>query len=500
MKLTKTDVISTYNYLKKKASKYIDADDVNLSLKYIELSAKWAYAFNYFYADKNLEEILFLNAEKISQSTYMNFDFKPIEGRYLLIDTNGSDNHGLTQQYIRAFISKGIEFAYINEDPNLNSKKIILDELNAYPKATIYLFDKEYSSIEKTKMICKFLCEYKPEKYLMHIMPWDVVAIMVCHLINKSVISYNINATDHAFWLGASCINYSIEFRHYGYTVSMEKRGLRPEQLLLLPYYPIVNQIPFMGLPDSILSDNIKIFSGGAAYKIYGDLYFEIVKKILFDNPNAVLIYAGAPTIILKNFIKKNHLQKRVYLIGNRQDIYQLFEDCDVYLGTYPICGGLMSQYAAICGKPILAYTNCELVMNFIEDIVCHEDSLQITHTELDDFFTYTNKICSNIEFRKAQGAMLKKCVITPSDFNNELHYLLINNKTERLPNKINIDYDYFSQIYLDMENKFSPIAQKTIVARLRYKALFIIPKSFFSAVLSLIKTKITSVLKSHFC
>ena len=47
---------------------------------------------------------------------------------------------------------------------------------------------------------------------------------------------------------------------------------------------------------------------------------------------------------------------ERVYTSKYRKDISQLFRNCDIYYGTYPLSGGLMCQYAAAFGNPILAY------------------------------------------------------------------------------------------------------------------------------------------------
>jgi len=473
MNLNKKDILSIYNYFKKSALKALNKGDNELSLKQVEICAQLAYQFNYFYKDQDLEEILALNSQKINSGLYYN-QLK-IKGRYALIDTNGSDNHGLTQQYIRALIAAEVEFAYIYEDTDLSRINIILKELKEYPKATVFTFDDEYSYVKKSQMILGFLSKYNPEKFLMHIMPWDVVAVVVCNQL-KGVIRYNINATDHAFWLGSSSIEYNIEFRDYGYTVSLDKRGLNAEQLLLLPYYPVFNRIPFKGFPKTILDKSVKIFSGGSFYKIYGDngLYFDIIKKLLIDNPNAVFLYAGSgKQTKMERFIIDNDLKDRVYLLGNRSDIYEVFKECDIYLSTYPISGGLMSQYAAVNGKPILSYTSPNLSLNYVEGLVCHESSLKITYENLEDFYSYGRKLCSSESFRASKGLELKNIVISPEIFNTELKYLLSHNRSKRILNYQNINYETVSNLYLEVENKFEPSAQKLIALRLKFNIIF---------------------------
>jgi len=482
LNLNKENVLSVYDHFKSEAINAFKKGNTEASLRTIEICAKLAYEFNFFYTDSTLEKLL----SEIGKSIFeTNLPIKPLKGKYALIDTNGSDNHGLTQQYIRGLIAADVEFIYIYEEIDLNRINLILKELESYPKATVFTFDRDYSLIERIEKIIQCLLIYQPEKYIMHIMPWDVVAIVVANLIN-GVTRYNINATDHAFWLGSSCIDYSIEFRPYGYTVSLEKRGLKEEQLLMLPYYPMVNKSNFKGFPVSIPTDAIKIFSGGSFYKIYGEkgLYFDIVRTILIENPTAVLLYAGTgnDTNMLQ-FIKANQLENRVFLLGNRSDIMEVFENCDIYLGTYPIAGGLMSQYAAMAKKPILAYTDPKFTTNFLESFVCHQSKQNITHTNLIDFYHHAQQLCTNPEYRIEEGNKLENCVISSDIFNMELNQLLLNNSSSRPIFKEKIDYDSFSNLYLEVENSFQPSAQLLTALNLKLKLAYKFPKIFINVI-----------------
>ncbi|UTN04634.1 hypothetical protein L0669_01725 [Flavobacterium bizetiae] len=485
---TKEDFLRQYDDLKRIAAKCFENSDLESSLKYIEICAKLGYNSNFFYTDNEIENLIFNISQKIN--TWFFEDFISIKGKYALIDTNGSDNHGLTQQYIRAFINANIEFIYIYGDTDLNRIKIIQEEIAAYPKGSIFTFEREYSYVEKIKLIEKLIFDYKPEKYLMHIMPWDVVAITICNIL-KNVIRYNINATDHAYWLGASCIEYCIEFRSYGCSVSLDKRGLKREQLLLLPYYPIVNKTNFNGFPEEISESSIKVFSGGSYYKIYGEnnVYFDLIKQFLISNDNVVLLFAGTGNnSIFEKFINSNNLHTRIFLLGNRSDINEVYESCDFYLGTYPLCGGLMSQYASYNSKPILAYTNDKLPVNFIEGFVCHQSKHIITRTSIPEFLAYGNKLCEDPEFRYNEGKELKKCLITPELFNDEFKYLMSNNKSKRDFVQEIIDYDVFSTLYLEVENKYLHDSQLLIGSTFRLNLLFRSPKIFINILIFLSK------------
>lgn len=55
--------------------------------------------------------------------------------------------------------------------------------------------------------------------------------------------------TDHAFWLGRFAFDYCIEFRVYGYNISIQKRKIEKEKILMLPYYPVIRKEKYQGLP-----------------------------------------------------------------------------------------------------------------------------------------------------------------------------------------------------------------------------------------------------------
>jgi hypothetical protein len=157
----------------------------------------------------------------------------------------------------------------------LSHSKQIISEIKAYSKAELFIVDKSLTKTEKIKSISSKIIDFKPEKAFLHLYPSSVVAVTVWNSL-KEVIRYQINLSDHAFWLGTKCINYSLEFRNYGCTVSYEKRNLSEDKLLIQPYYPIMQCESFIGFPQHIADDAIKIFTGGSYYKMYGksDFFF----------------------------------------------------------------------------------------------------------------------------------------------------------------------------------------------------------------------------------
>lgn len=480
--LNHKDVIYIYDKIVNISSNNYKLSKFEEALTNIELSAKWAYQFNFIYSDKKVDQLLSAITRKIINEPEIKF--LPIPNRCILIDTNGSDNHGLTQQYIRALIHSDVEFAYIYEDLDLNRISQTLKEIQSYKKATFFSFDKQYNNQQKILKIRDFIINYKPQFYLMHIMPWDVVAMSICSVLKPSI-KFNINATDHAYWLGASLIDYSIEFRNYGCTISTLFRGLRADQIKILPYYPILNETKFLGFPKTNIKNPVKIFSGGSLYKITGEnsLFLKIIKTLITQNPSAIIYFAtGGDKSYFSKFIKKHNLENRVFLLNNRNDINEVFKNCDIYLCTYPIGGGLMSQYASINAIPILSYSDPKYVLNNIEDIIGYNKKIKnITKNSLTEFYKYAEQLCNQPEFRISEGNIFLNSVISSNEFNNQFNSLIIKKDIESEFKQLEIKNEHIKELYLEVENTFYPTAQILVFRKFKFKALFISYKLFFN-------------------
>ena len=219
----------------------------------------------------------------------------PDENRIVLVDSFCMDNRGLTQQYLRAMIRKDAEILYVCTSDTMDRGEDILREIDACPKAQVLHFDGSTTDpIVKADEAARKICQFAPAHIFFHVAPWDVAALLICSAVSGAF-KYNINLTDHAYWMGASLFDYNIEFRPYGMTVSLEKRGLKPEQLLTQPIYPIAPLgHSFRGFPE-MPENAIKVFTGGALYKMLGknDFFFRLMEKLLSVLPNVYILVAG---------------------------------------------------------------------------------------------------------------------------------------------------------------------------------------------------------------
>lgn len=475
-RFSKEECETVYEKLLSYASSCLEAGRTDSAYDFLKASAMWAYRFNWIYADKRLDDMI----RTIGRTWASPFKIiSDSETKYLLIDTHGIDNRGLTQQYIRALIAMNAAFLYVSVYPDINRQKDIRSELASYSLATTCFIDKKMTNRERLNVIIDCVKSYQPKVAIAHVFPWDPIPFMLFDLANNMRV-YNINFTDHAFWIGSSIIDYNIEFRSFGMTISIEKRGLNKEQLICLPFYPITQlNETFQGFPE-LPQDAIKIFSGGSFYKMMGDddRYFKLCDKLLNLSSHVVLLIAGSGDIsLLRRKISTMRNADRVFLIGDRRDIDEVFKHCDIYLNTYPIGGGLMSQYAAKNGKPILILCR-ENDNSRIESCINHFSNNVKAFIAEDDLLLYAQKCITNKEFRDKEGAKNKNGLMSAERFNDFFKEIFSGKYNDHFHwDRVKINYDDVVRLYLDIENNYTKSALTKLFYVLRGKSLIIFPR-----------------------
>ena len=452
------DLEADYNCLIKSINKCIKRGKYTEALNLIELSANLLYQYNFLpdFVNADLERAL----EEISVSNFEEVKLNSDKNKIIFYDYFGYDNRGLTQQYIRALMHLNIEFIYILENANsYYGSSDIITELNSYPRVTTYILSKE-TSLEKTRELLDILKTEKVTIAFMHLSPWDVVAYMAFYLV-KGITRYQINLTDHAFWLGKNISDFILEFRSFGYNLSLQGRGIAKEKLRIMPYYPIVNDHIYKGLPEKTKGKKI-LFSGGSVYKILGDnlSFLFLIKNLLDNNSDLVFVFAGSGNMTsLLNFITTYNLQDKIFLIGDRQDISAVLKHVDYYITTYPFTGALMSQIAAACEVPIFFFSNQKYQCNELGDLFYKQKSLNVFENQIDLIKNFKD-VYTNREFLEGYGKSLKKSMITPEEFSSALKDIFERKDPfDYLKRQVNVQnhQQIFSSYLLESENNYNP-------------------------------------------
>lgn len=415
MILTKEYIYSLYAQFKRKAMKAVAVQKYDSALKYLSAACLTAYTFYIGFKDDEIEELLKTISKKLYQKTATTSSIN----RVVLYDTFSQDSQGLTMQYLDAIIASGYDLMYITEfDLNDSRSRLIKRTLQSYEKAEVVSIPSNIKGLKRVQMICDTIIGFRASKLFMHIHPSAVYAVTAFYALPKEIIKYQINLTDHTYWVGGGCMDYIFDWRQYGASLSAYYRGFKKEQIFILPYYPMMKETPFCGFPKEA-DGKVKIFAGASYYKIIDekDSFFKINKAILDTTPEAVTLFAGGgDRQLIERLIDQYGLKGRFILIGQRNDIFQCFKHSDIYLSTYPLFGGLMGQFAAHAGLPILALH--KEGGGRVEESVCQKTNETISFRELESLVKEASHLISDEAYRHQQGERMKNCVISIEEFN----------------------------------------------------------------------------------
>lgn len=444
MRLTKRDIQAGFNALKKKAQKAYRKGDYSEVLHYLDVCSNIGGQFNLQYADDDLESLLKQVAEKTIKPVT---GFEPLPDHWVLYD-DFCTTYVLGLQWLEAMALSGKKLLYVTTR-NINAEsrhKNILDRVAEFDNVTVEIIPQG-TAFERSQALYNVLVGFKASKLVMHKYATSSVIDLALPILPRGLVSYVINLSDQTFWLGARYIDYCLEFRQFGASVSLQRRGLKREQLLMVPFYPADDRNVFVGFPPECTDDKTIIFSGGDFYKTLDEkrVYWNLIKSILDKYPQVVFLFAtknipeGDSDI--RRFIRDNHFEGRFIYINFRPDIYQVFAHCDIYMGTSPTSGSLMSQLAAINAKPILQYYEPGTPDDETEQALCINESFKISFQDEDGFMQEADRLITDFDYRKSQGLRLQKAMMQREQFNKLVLYTLETDKTQLPINEYAIDY-----------------------------------------------------------
>lgn len=430
--------------------------DVNSFLSFADNAANIASMINWIYYDSIFEDYFKLVASKIETSS----EFIPDPKKIIFYDEIGSVAC-LTVQYLQALIDLDYEIFYVFQSNQRILSPAILEMVNNYSKCRVLVVNPAIEDkVNQIQSLSNEITRFGAEKAILQTPAEGAFGAVLWNTLGH-IKRFRVVPGDHHFYFGVKCTDYFLEFRRFGYTTAIEQRDITSKQIFIQPYYPLVKKDEiFQGFPDH--KDNtITIFSAASPYKVYGenDKYFTILKKLLEIKPEVKIIFAGGGFLDpFKKFIRDNNLEERIALVGYRKDIGKCVENCDIYLCTYPMTGGLTSQYAAYFSKPILSFTDPKLPGNKIEDIIAGvtEQEIKITYDSEREFFDYAERLVLDVQFRTERGRYMKQIAFEPSQFAKVLESNL--SLTQSFyPQKIDINYKKIIDMNMERENDYLP-------------------------------------------
>mgnify|MGYP000001929669 CR=1 FL=1 len=413
--------------LKKIIEQSIKNKNYEKAMAAIAACAQILYIWNQKYIDLDLEKkIEYLAKVLIPLKINKNMINKNV---ILFYDNVGEDTRGLSCIYLKALVNLGFKIIYLVSDKKEKKQPEISKILNKDNVICETFSEKKY--IKKMLDINSIFYKYKPEIAFFYSTNNDIAGAVVFKAYENIVRRFQINLTDHGYWLGSSMIlDYCIEFRDYGAYISNKYRKIEKEKLIKLPFYPYFNkELSFKGFPFDAKNKKI-IFSGGSLYKTLGDkdnTYYKIINNILSKHLDVIFLYAGSGKSDELNKLLKLY-PNRVYQIAERKDLYQLMTHVTLYLNTYPILGGLMTQYAAIANKiPITLMRKNDVFDGFL----VKQQERKIEYTNVDELLKDVDKLLEDEHYRHLRERNLIGSIISEEDFKNAVYDIISKNNTK---------------------------------------------------------------------
>lgn len=449
------DIKAAYKGVKHQAKQAAKNGNYEQSLQLVRHCATIAQQFNWIYADEELEDLLRDISTKII--TPSSEPYVPIENRVVLYD-DFCVSYVLALQYIEALVEAGKEVLYLTVAQQSGKYATIISTIEEkYPQVKIVVIPNA-NRVKLAQNIYGEILAYKPEKVLFHIFAHSV-CIPAIYAFPSKIDTYIINLADQTFWLGAKAIKYVLEFRQFGVSVSQQRRGIKPHQQLLIPFYPIIDNNPFQGFPEECTADGkVLIFSGGDIYKVLDEkrMYWHLVKRLLDTFPEVVFLFATKGDNIgmafLNSFIRDNHYEGRFFYTKFRPDIDEVLAHADIFMGTCPVCGSLMSQLAARNATPILQYYYSGTPDDETEQAICINEHFAVSFDDEDAFMQEAEKLIHDVGYRKQQGERLQRAMITEAQFNDLVEKTLATNKTQISLQSYQFDYQQLDERWFALE------------------------------------------------
>lgn len=429
--------------IKKIIVKKIEKKRWNEALSLISAAVDILYDTNLYYVDWDLENDIAAIAKELIEPGFLKKNLN--EDILVFYDGFGLNTRGLAQIYLKALckIKRVVYITYVEAEKRIPDIQAIVKNNNG---KIIYL--EKTSLVKRIYALDQMIKTYKPQNFFFYAAPNDVVATTIMNAYQGIIKNFQINLTDHAFWLGAKPIDCCIEFRSYGACISKRYRNIPQDKIFEIPFYPIINyDEKFKGFPFDVKKNQKVVFSGGFLYKTLGgeNKYYKIVDYMLEKHQDVIFWYAGrGDQTEIDKIIKK--YPNRAYLTAERSDLFQVLKHSYLYLSTYPLCGGLMFQYAASASKVPITLRQGSVTDGFL----INQDHLKIQFDDMDLFLNELDYLLDHPEYTQERGELMRKSVISETAFQKAVSQLLENKNTGYEITYKEVDTEEFRQNYLD--------------------------------------------------
>lgn len=446
----KKDIYQYQNKYIKIAKKEYSKGHVEEALDSLYHACALEHLFNFRLKDEEIENLL----QTIAKESFETIKYSE-EECLLFYDSVAMTNSALSMQYLRVLNDLDCKIVYLVKtmSPDKQSKGLI-DYANEQG-FIVEVASNDSRNIKGINFIRNIIQKYQPNNIFLHMSNDDVYGCIAFSNI-ESATKFYINHGDEQFWVGTWLFDYILEFRGMGLDASIRHRGISQEKCIVNPYYPIVKDVDFQGFDFEVPDGKTIIFSGGRFLKVYSESakFMDVIREILITHANAFFVFAGSgDEKPMLEYIHKHSLEDRWKVIGYRSDLLEVMKHVDIYLGTYPQSGALMSQYAAAAGTPLVEMnTNNGGVT---EDLLPRLKDWKITVDDWPAYFEQVRRLVNDAEYRRTFSAAIKESLISEEDFSENLKKILETNTSSVPYVRRETNIELRSSRLLEAENSY---------------------------------------------
>ncbi|MBO5372855.1 MAG: hypothetical protein J6A75_09050 [Lachnospiraceae bacterium] len=409
-------ILKDFEKMKRIAYGYAKKQEWDKALKTIFFASGFMFNMNQILYDADLEKLL----EDIArENVILSRKKEKKENTLLYYDSFGQAKRGLTQIYLKGLSKLGFHILYVTFQIYDRVKQDVLP----YVKEEDMYFVSNDTPLNQMKELVEIVEESGAERIFMYLMPDDVVAVGAFSLFAGQIKRYQINLTDHAFWLGKNISDVVMNFRKFGTKVCSQYRGIEKGKNVYLPYYPGNVSTEYLGL-DFVDNSKPFMFSGGNLYKTHSKdgIFYKLIRQMLEAYDVNFAYFGDGDAKEMMRLCKE--YPGRIIFSRERTDFFEVLKRSTVYLSTYPYNGGLMTQYALLAKK--VPVTLCcdgiepELTIN-------HENTFWNLNS-VEEVLEEIGRLLKDADYRRKQESRLEEFIIDEEQFAIELASILKEN------------------------------------------------------------------------
>ncbi len=226
------------------------------------------------------------------------------------------------------------------------------------------------------------------------------------------------NHADHAFWLGRSIADITVNYHSSAQELNARRRGIPDSKLLPIPLSknspPPQNQ--WLRHELGFCEQDVVLLSVGRPEKFYPfggyDFLGEIV-EFLTSHPDVKLVVAG-PEFVDRWRSASAEVQGRIRALGtvSREELEKYYSAADVYVASFPCGSGTSMLEAAMHNLPVIGLHLSELPHLSLEDDVGFSN-LGVHKSSIKDFLEALDLAVQNCRSssQRIQAGLIKENV-----------------------------------------------------------------------------------------